>query len=304
MIANKVDTIRSTDRTSATSSDSQVVYHSNGDLNMTKAKNWVHKNMMCEYLETSLTEDVAEDHELVNPTDQVFCMLIDIYEHCQKRARRTKIVNKVESVKSRFLSCFNYMNFCEIFLGIVSISGLISIATGYYSGTRLDGFSDDNWVYIVILFLGIFGFVSGIVGFYGVKYKSKEYLKTVLFILFPLWCLHSIFMVAFFISLQQIKDERILSPTAATFVMVFNIIDFIIKFITIGLLMIAIKLLRDQEMQNTSISQAMKTKDGYKGTVKSFKTGGDSGRDSVAGSFREDSTVSIESLEKNLGINT
>lgn len=300
VIANKVDEVKrhtdtesDVDSSRSSTRDSSVVYHSNGDLNMTRAKKWVHKNMMCEYLETSLTEVIPEELEQINPTDQVFCMLIDIYEYCQKNLRRTKIENKMKSWKQRFASCFSYMNICELFLGIVSISGLVSIATGFYSGTRLDGFTDDNWVYIVILFFGIFGFVSGIVGFYGVKYKSQEYLKTVLFILFPLWCLHSIYMIAFFNMLDQIRDEAILSPTAATFVSVYNIVDFVIKAVTIGLLMIAIKILNDQELQTSSISHALKTKEGYKGTVKSFKTGGS----------EEGSNSSIDSMGKANRIN-
>uniref|UniRef100_A0A7S3KQY5 Uncharacterized protein n=1 Tax=Euplotes crassus TaxID=5936 RepID=A0A7S3KQY5_EUPCR len=100
-------------------------------------------------------------------------------------------------------------------------------------------------------------------------------------------------MVAYFIALQQIRNERILSYQASVFIMVLNIVDFFVKTISIILLMIAIKKLRAQELQNTSLSQAMKTKEGYKGVVKSFKHDPD----------KEDSMTDSSSLEKTLGIN-
>lgn len=84
----------------------------------------------------------------------------------------------------------DYMTFCQVFLGFVSLCGLVGIGSGFYSGTRLKGFAGDNWAYVVMLFLGIFSFVSGIVGYYGCKHESKDYLKTVLFILCPLTFLY------------------------------------------------------------------------------------------------------------------
>ena len=177
----------------------------------------------------------------------------------------------VSYYKNKLMVFLNYMNLCQIFLALVSLGGLIGCGVGYYSGTRLDGFTDDNWVYVVILFLGIFSFVSGIVGFYGVKHRSKEYLKTVLFILFPLCCMYFIFMIAFFSSLTQIRDEKILTPTAARVISVFNVVDFMIKATAIVLLMCSIKILRDSELESISLSKALNSKNGYKGTVESFK---------------------------------
>mmetsp|Transcript_5810 Transcript_5810/g.6550 ORF Transcript_5810/g.6550 Transcript_5810/m.6550 type:complete len:127 (+) Transcript_5810:19-399(+) len=124
---------------------------------------------------------------------------------------------------------FDVLPYCQLFLAFVSLGGLVGIGTGFYSGTRLDGFSDDNWVYVVLLFLGIFSFVIGIVGFYGVKHQSKDYLKTILFILFPLTFLYAIFIGAYFISIRQIKEEGILTDTAANVIGIFSIIDFIVR---------------------------------------------------------------------------
>lgn len=175
------------------------------------------------------------------------------------------------ALKDGLVGCLDYMTFCQIFLAFVSLFGLVGIGGGFYSGTRLEGYTDDNWVYVVMLFLGIFSFIAGIIGFYGAKHKSKEYLKTVLFLLFPVTFLYFIFMIFFFNDLSVIKSEKILTPTAANVIAVFNVFDFIFKIVTIILLMLAIRRLRDLEVQTTTLSKAINDKNSYKGIVKSFK---------------------------------
>lgn len=130
-------------------------------------------------------------------------------------------------------------------------------------------------MFVVILFLGIFSFVAGIVGFYGAKYRSKEYLKTVLFILFPVTLLYCIFVIVFFQSLSTIKEEQILTPTAADFIAIFNVFDLFMKIVSIIVLMLAIKSLRDSENKTSSqernSKKNKKNKNNYKGVIKSFR---------------------------------
>lgn len=109
-----------------------------------------------------------------------------------------------------------------------------------------------------MLFLGIFSFVAGIIGFYGAKYMSKEYLKTVLFLLFPVSFLNLFFMIFFINDYQRIKDEQLLTPTATEVLTIFNISDFVFKVAAIIVLMYSIKRLRDMEIQTTTLSKVIR----------------------------------------------
>ena len=100
------------------------------------------------------------------------------------------------------------MTFLQVLLSLVSFFGIIGLGAGFYSGTNLDGYIDDNWVYVVMLFLGIFSFIAGVVGFYGAKHQSIEYLNTVshLFITITFFHIGAIHVVMHNIPIFHLSD--------------------------------------------------------------------------------------------------
>mmetsp|Transcript_684 Transcript_684/g.797 ORF Transcript_684/g.797 Transcript_684/m.797 type:complete len:157 (+) Transcript_684:750-1220(+) len=104
-----------------------------------------------------------------------------------------------------------------------------------YSGTKPQRPHDDNWLYIIMFFIAIFSFLPGVVGFYGVKHKSKEYLGAVLVMLIPITILSTAYTIFFFIKISEIEaiHKNILTPESARIIGVINIIDLIIKFLCI-----------------------------------------------------------------------
>ena len=262
-VGNKLDLVTDEDIRQSFETTNTHYYTKTGGLNLKETRRWVTDRMMCDYAEIS-----AEDPGNV---DEILCMLIDIIDKSSGNLKESIASRTGEALKAGLGKCLDYMSFCQIFLAFVSLFGLVGLGAGFYSGTRLEGYTDDNWVFVVILFLGIFSFVAGIVGFYGAKYRSKEYLKTVLFILFPVTFLYFIFVIFFFIGLESIKEEEILKPVAANFIAVFNVFDLIVKIIAIILLMKAIKKLREHEVETTTLSKALNNKNNYKGVIKSFR---------------------------------
>jgi GTPase SAR1 family protein len=265
VVANKIDLMTEDDLMESCTSRANDLYTSTGVVNLNEAKKWVNQRMVCDFAEI-----IAENPANV---DETFCLLVDIIEKAGAKVRTSIVSQTGSAIKRTFQQCFDFMTFCQIFLALLSLFGIIGLGAGFYSGCNMQGYVDDNWVYIVLLFLGIFSFIIGIVGFYGAKHKSKEYLKTVLFLLFPITFLYIIFMIFFFNDLQSIKNENLLSPTGANFIAVFNVVDIAVKIIAILLLMRAIKSLRILEVQSTSLSKTLEAQKNYKGLVQSFRPG-------------------------------
>lgn len=169
-VGNKLDLVSESLKGSFLSETSNYIT-SSGGLNFKEVRRWVVERMWCDYAEVT-----AEDSANV---DEVFCLLIDIIEKSKHQSKANPGFRFFQYIQGKVVEIFDYMTFLQIFLALLSFFGIIGLGGGFYSGTKLDGYTDDNWVYVVMLFLGIFSFIAGVVGFYGAKHQSKEYLTTV-----------------------------------------------------------------------------------------------------------------------------
>jgi GTPase SAR1 family protein len=170
-VGNKLDLVTDDDIKASFVTEMSNYVTKTGSLNLKEARRWVNERMWCDYAEVT-----AEDPANV---DEIFCLLIDIIEKSRKQAQPGFVSYMFNRLKSGIIDLFDYMTFLQTFLGLLSFFGIIGLGGGFYSGTNLEGYTDDNWVYVVMLFLGIFSFIAGVVGFYGAKHRSKEYLTTV-----------------------------------------------------------------------------------------------------------------------------
>ena len=174
--------------------------------------------MNCDYAEISSNDP--------SNVDEVFCLLITIID--DREEEQSKTVD--------FITCIVNIKFLsQVFLSFLSLFGIILLGAGMYSGTKPQRPHDDNWLYVIMFYIGIFSFIPGIVGFYGIKHRSKEYLGAVLVLLIPITILSFAYTTFFFIKMSdfQVVAKNILTPESAQVISVLNVIDLIIKLLSI-----------------------------------------------------------------------
>lgn len=241
VIGTKLDLISDQEYDNSFLLDKSALVTKTGGLNFGQARLWATEKVNCDYAEISC-------HDPAN-VDEVFCLLIGIIEKKQEK-NNIKHQSIKERVQKTLFNCFRKLGemitLAKLMLSLVSLFGIIKLGAAFYSGTKMqkpdyspekvpNNFQDDNWLYVIMLFLSIFSFISGIVGFYGVKHESKEYLKTILIILIPVTIVDFAYVIVFFIKLSDLEtvSNDILSPRSTKIIAALNTIDFVIQVITI-----------------------------------------------------------------------
>lgn len=194
-----------------------------GKLNFAESRKWVIENMGCDYAEINA-------HEPAN-VDEVFLLLIGIIERTQEEERLKKKQQIGISFFDKLVSVLTLEYTCQFFLSMISLFGILQLGAAFYSGTKPQVPHDDNWLYVIMLFLGIFSFIAGVVGFYGVKHKSKEYLKAILIILIPLSAIYLAYTIVFFVKMHEVEvlSKNILTPASTKAIAVINSINMVLK---------------------------------------------------------------------------
>lgn len=230
VIGTKLDLISDQEYDNSFLLDKSALVTKTGGLNFGQARSWATEKVNCDYAEISC-------HDPAN-VDEVFCLLIGIIEK-----KNEKNIIKDQSTKERaqrtLVNCYRKLGemttLAKLMLSLLSLFGIILLGASFYSGTKIQRPKDNNWLYVIMLFLSIFSFISGIVGFYGVKHESKEYLKSILVILIPVTIVDIAYVIVFFIKLSDLEiiSNNILSPRSTKIIAIINVIDFVIKVITI-----------------------------------------------------------------------
>jgi GTPase SAR1 family protein len=198
-------------------------------LNFCKARTWTTEEMGWDYAEISCEDPVN--------VDEVFCLLVGNIEKAnyEKKENQSTKVRAQNTIVSIYRKIGEKKVLAQILLTLVSLFGIIFLGAAFYSGAKTQRPKDDNWLYVILLFIALFSFISGIVGFYGVKHESKEYLKTIMVILIPLSIIEFVYVIVFFVKLNELRNEEnnILTPNSANTIAVLNCLDLTIKVVTI-----------------------------------------------------------------------
>ncbi|CAI2371107.1 unnamed protein product [Moneuplotes crassus] len=217
-VANKIDLIDPDDYEDMVDLTKSVAVDNEGKFNFNGTKKWVAETMNCEYAEIS-----GNDHSNV---DEVFMMLIHMMDEKEEhKATTSSCLHKLTNI--RFLS--------GLFLNFLSLMGIVMLGAGMYSGTKPQRPHDDNWLYVIMFFIGIFTFIPGVVGFYGVKYSSKEYLGAVITMLIPITILSMAYTTFFFIKISELEivQNNILTEGSARVISILNVVDVLLKCISV-----------------------------------------------------------------------
>lgn len=220
-IANKLDLISDEDYDGMVDLTKSVAVDNEGKFNFNGTKKWVAETMNCDYAEIC-----GEDSSNV---DEIFMMLIHMMDVKEEEKKKSStFLQTITSVK--FLS--------GLFLNLLALMGIVMLSAGMFSGTKPQRPHDDNWLYVIMFFIGIFTFIPGVVGFYGVKYRSKEYMGAVLVMLIPITILSMGYTIFFFIKISEIElaVNNILTPESARVISILNVVDVVLKLISLYLI--------------------------------------------------------------------
>lgn len=265
VIGNKLDLVPNSQIRDSVASDRTMNYQTNnGGVNLIASRAWVNERMLCDYAEVC-SKDASN-------VDEVFCIICDIIE--QNRRTRNILKDPTKVFLATLAKMIEGETFVKICLGFVSLFGLIDIGAGFYSGARLAEPTGQNWVFFILLFLGLYNFIIGIIGFYGTKHRSREYLKTVLGLLIPLTIGYLVFIIILFVFTEDpeaIGIEYSLSTVAIRFISIFNIFGLIFKTCAIVLLALDIKRLDKSEVHHEHLSKSNSKNQMYNGLEKSFR---------------------------------